>query len=323
MKAIADQAGFTLVEAMLCMALIGSFVYYGTTYFTQSHAQLRAARSIGSRDKIRSTIERYASLISALRISSIQSANSELLNCMTVPMSFLPNEPGTNCDGRKWYDFDLYPPIVDPSTGKVSSSGAVSGGPGTPGRFNVRGEACPTGASVSPDCPLEVTTEWKPQCPPQPGTALPAQQCAVPELMLVKYLIAKAAGANPAAEDVKSFQTMSGVVATRWMDLRNTTPSLTKIYIPPPPPPPPPGGSSSGSSGSGSSGSGSTGSGSSGSGSSSSSASSSGSSGNAPPPPPAPISCPGDTIQSGAYACACPAGLQLVNKQGKCAVVSI
>ena len=263
MRGVRDpgKSGFTLVEVMVCLGAVGVFAFLTAYYLDFSNGRLKMSRGMNSRDKITSSIEAYTSLVTALRISANQPVNSSLMNCLTVPISFLPNQPATNCNGTQWSSFFLYSPMVQSGTlnpdGTINSagmviSGYVTGGPTSPGRFNLRGEPCNPTLPASVDCPIEVVTEWRPQCPPAAGTAAPASFCAVPELLLVRYTIRWSAAIPPSAvPEMGTFPTLAGVVATRWTDLRYPpSPSVNQPYQSPTPAP----SSSSGSSGGSSSG---------------------------------------------------------------------
>jgi hypothetical protein len=234
------NAGFLLLEAVVTVGILASLILFALYQSNMAFGSMQKQRSSASRDKIVSTVERYAMLLSGLRNSLLHTANADLSLCTTPIYSFVPFVHG-DCVNGVLRPLQLYGPVVkfdaDGAVDAVTSS-AISDGPGHPGLFNSWGEPCGPGMPSSSLCPFEVTTEWKPQCPLDSATSLPALVCDVAEIIEIKYSIAVAKGVTDPS--FAHFSKVTGSVAVQVYDITGLKPSIDATVIPMPPPPPPP-----------------------------------------------------------------------------------
>ncbi len=302
MRKMKSNSGFGFVDTLISLTCLLLLVLSTVGYFSRTLKAEAPTRAGSSRDKIHSTIQTLAGMATSIRVSMQRPGNEALANCLQVKVVFDPDEPG-DCNADNTYvPFTLYDPVQTASGGAGMSSGEVAGKDSSPVRYDQMGIVCSSGATAS-ECPIEVRTWFKPQCPPKSPSLTPSTVCDVAEVIEVKYEIREPASTN--LSGIK-FRTIAGSLVTMGEDIsypaaNNPVYIDPKTLIPPPADPSPlpaPGSGPVVSSGPPPT--------------------------PAPPPPPPPtVTCVGDTIQIAPLVCACPPGEVLTNaRKGKCSKLS-
>lgn len=130
-------------------------------------------RLIASREIVAASITNLAGLPASIRNSLPASTNGALRNCVQ----------GAGCQAGTLNGFILF--------GPMHSSPQVSGAPGSPLRYDLKGEAC-IGASPT-SCHIQVTTQFRAQCAGGGAT------CPQAENIEIFYLVEKAPDSSIAA----------------------------------------------------------------------------------------------------------------------------
>lgn len=168
------SAGFSLIEVMIASGLLSFGLLTVSVAIEYMNRYDRQLEFLDSRDELLNLLKRYGSNVRSLAASANFTENTDLKRCLD----------GIVCNSQEPLPFTLYMPN---STGP---EGRISGTPTSPVRYTIRGLPCAVTASVQ-QCPLEVFTEFRPQCKPDTAATLyPQEVCAsVPDFIEIFYTI--------------------------------------------------------------------------------------------------------------------------------------
>ena len=194
MKKLSGNQGFSLVEALIALAITTVFVLMALNYGTTLNKNTNLARYISTKDRIFLGFRNLAILPATLRSSMRVGVggvpvNPKLLACAG-------GNPLNSCEHGVEYPFTMYGPLIQRDAGgNIIGVQAVSSplGSTTPLRLDSFGSPCTV---AGPDCALLVFTSFKAQCPPtavaapSTSTSLVAKpNCSVADVIEVTFYI--------------------------------------------------------------------------------------------------------------------------------------
>ncbi|MDZ4660988.1 MAG: hypothetical protein SGJ18_05140 [Pseudomonadota bacterium] len=287
MFSIKNQTGTSLISVMLAIGCVAIIVSASYTFILNSRKSTAMLLRTNVRDKLQSTMKMVIRLPTAIRVSHDKPGNGALKSCLRPKVEFDPTILG-DCISGKTQPFNLYGPMESTGGGVVASSGMIAGTPSKPVEYNQMGSAISAIDSVA----MSVTSWFTAYCPPKTFLGPPAAFCDVAEIIEVSY---KIESKFPTAQgSMPQLRTVEESIVYAVKGISNRPPAIDPLVPPPPPVTPPP------------------------------TVSPPIAGGGPPQVPPAPIDCPGNTVQIGPGQCACPDGLTLIRpRKGICVRLSI
>ncbi len=218
------DAGFTLIEVMIAMGLVGFTALVFMTMQSDQNKQIQGMRLAMSRDSIKAQADRYVTDSGTIQTSldpakfpSAANPGNQLLNfclngngsatsCPTGSTGLFPNCCVAMSGGSPVYtDFYLADPGDPSPSGKRVFSGILQ--PTTaPARYDLGGAPCTTASS---QCILQLSTSFVAQCPSG------ASSCAQASQISTRYTLGPAPGFQPAGGPIpKTIVSTPGVIGS-------------------------------------------------------------------------------------------------------------
>lgn len=181
MKSILNEKGISMVEVLAATAIIGVAISIAMQMIWEAGQGTKRIRLYSTRERIINSLANFASMPAALRASTIPEVADEPFN-ESFKDCMLGGRAGS-CLTRNavagappvYLGFRLYLPVVTNILPEVlggnagfNTSGAITGVPTYPMRYNDLGKMCDTSTSTClPSLyPLEAFTEFMPFCWP-------------------------------------------------------------------------------------------------------------------------------------------------------------
>jgi prepilin-type N-terminal cleavage/methylation domain-containing protein len=200
-----SRQGFTLVEIMVVMAMMGITAMAMMSLQTHEQKRMVSIRQMTSRDAIKALADRYildatvvgksASSANYTHITGNSAGNQALDYCLNgAPATGPAPACAPNCcKAVTDQPFVLLDPSDSAMTrvfaGTDSASAPKAATSAAPARYDINGAIC---TAASPQCPLELVTTFNATC------AGGAPQCAQADQVFISYTLRGAPGVQPA-----------------------------------------------------------------------------------------------------------------------------
>jgi prepilin-type N-terminal cleavage/methylation domain-containing protein len=230
--------GFTLVEALIALAILSTTVFVALSYNSVTAKNTNITRYLGTKNRVLSTIRESAALPATIRASMLAWAGGQYINPQL--MACAGGNPTNSCQNGVETPFTMFSPLMGfDSSGAIVGVQAISApkpAPGVTGGPTVRvdsfGTTCQT---AGPDCLLLIYTSMVPQCgpdvqPPTPPTPVtnqivPKATCTFADVIQINYEVVvdpDIAAADPTISSILGTSTGSVIVPV--MDISGNSP---------------------------------------------------------------------------------------------------
>ncbi|RYZ76498.1 MAG: hypothetical protein EOP06_31255, partial [Proteobacteria bacterium] len=151
-RSLRNQAGSSLIEAIIAMAIFGFLFASGGSLLSYGGAKLSAQRVRETKSRLISTLKRVAGTPASLRSAAVADPKIEPFN-KKFRACLNGGDWSIACYNRNqtgdYIPFRLYLPMVANTVDEwgqyaIKTSGAITGTPQYPMRFNANGSTCDT-----------------------------------------------------------------------------------------------------------------------------------------------------------------------------------